>query len=100
MTKKSKSNIDSDTEENSLPPPPVCKLRRFWLYRKEDQSGVSGVGYVAEGVEWTDGRVDVRFLSPHKTDNGFPNMKELLNLHGHNGYTEVIWVDPLPGQED
>lgn len=80
--------------DNEIPPPPSSKCRRFWLYRKADPTGVSGTGYVAEGVEWTDGRVDLRFLSSHKTDNGFPNMKELMNLHGHDGDTEVVWVDP------
>jgi hypothetical protein len=86
--------------DNEIPPPPPSKCRRFWLYRKEDPSGVSGTGYVAEGVEWTDGRVDVRFLSSHKTDNGFPNLKEMHNLHGHEGDTEVVWVDPPLGKTE
>lgn len=88
------------TDTDATPEPPPSKLRRFWLYRKEDSSGVSGTGYVAEGVEWTDGRVDVRFLSAHKTDNGYPNIKELLNVHGHDGDTEVIWIDPPPGGKE
>ena len=91
----SKKKADNDT-----PAPPLTKLRRFWLYRREDQSGVSGTGYVAEGVEWTDGRVDVRFLSTHKTDNGFPNLKELMNLHGHDGGTEIVWIDPPIGKTE
>jgi hypothetical protein len=95
MATKKKADNGSD-----IPPPPPSKCRRFWLYRKADQSGVSGTGYVAEGVEWTDGRVDVRFLSAHKTDNGFPNMKELMNLHGHEGDTEVVWIDPPFGKTE
>jgi hypothetical protein len=88
------------TKVDEPPPPPPAKLRRFWLYRHEDQSGVSGTGYVAEGVEWTDGRVDIKFRSAHKTDHSFPNMKELLNLHGHDGKTVIVWIDPAPNQEE
>jgi hypothetical protein len=36
-------------------------MRRFRLQRLEDESGVSGVGYVAEGCESTDGRVALRW---------------------------------------
>jgi len=87
-------------EEIGIPEPPLSKLRRFWLYREEDHSGVSGTGYVAEGVEWTDGRVDIRFLSAHKSDYGFPNLKEMMNLHGHDGSTKVVWIDELPTKSE
>jgi len=87
-------------EEKVIPGPPQSKLRRFWLYRHEDPSGISGTGFIAEGVEWTDGRVDVRFLSSHKTENRYPNMKEMANLHGHDGRTQIVWIDELPREED
>jgi hypothetical protein len=30
-------------------------MKRFHLFRNKDYSGISGVGVVAEGVEFTDG---------------------------------------------
>lgn len=37
--------------------------RRFHLVRAEDVSGTSGVGTVAEGVEWSNGWVSLHWLS-------------------------------------
>lgn len=34
-------------------------VRRFHLVRAEDVSGTSGVGTVAEGVEWSNGWVSL-----------------------------------------
>ena len=80
----------------SAPPLPSTKMRRFLLHRLADPSGVSGTGYVAEGVEWTDGRVDLRWLTAHKTESTFPNIKTLVTLHGHEGQTQLVWIDPDP----
>lgn len=32
-------------------------MKRFHLVRKEDASGVSGTGHVAEGIMFSDGKV-------------------------------------------
>lgn len=70
-------------------------MRTFYLYRAEDVSGVSGTGKVAEGVQFSDGTVALRWLSNDPTsvvfhDNGIESVEA---IHGHNGKTQIIWED-------
>ncbi|WP_432947224.1 hypothetical protein ACQPXM_10360 [Kribbella sp. CA-253562] len=69
--------------------------RRFVLRRTVDVTGVSGTGDVAEGVEWSDGTVALRWRGKWATtvvwDYG---LDILLAVHGHNGSTVVRWLDP------
>lgn len=71
-------------------------MRRFRVKRVEDESGVSGTGLVAEGVEFDDGFVAMRWLSNKASVTIFANIKHLKDLHGHGGKTKVVWVDPDP----
>src|SRR5690349_8384191 len=70
-------------------------IRRFALLRAEDESGVSGTGLVAEGVESSDGRV-VLFWLRSAADPARPgclgvytSLGEMLAIHGHGGRTRV-----------
>lgn len=67
--------------------------RRFQLHRDEDETGVSGVGIVAEGVEFTSGMVAMTWLSPHRCVNVYESIKTVEALHGHGGKTRVVFVD-------
>ena len=67
-------------------------MRYFQLVRKEDVSGVSGTGVVAEGVEFHDGQVVVSWFGKYHSMGVFPNVKEVLNVHGHDGRTIVRWL--------
>jgi hypothetical protein len=68
-------------------------MKRFVLERSEDVSGVSGVGVVAEGVEFTDGTVTLRW-TVHLTSTAIYNsIKELRAIHGHDGKTTIVWID-------
>jgi len=71
-------------------------MRRFQVKRDEDESGVSGVGIIAEGCEFEDGSVAMKWLSHKSTITFFSNIKHLKDLHGHGGKTKVMWVDPDP----
>lgn len=71
-------------------------MRRFKVKRDEDESGVSGTGIVAEGVEFDDGSVAMKWLSHKSTITFFANIKHLKDLHGHGGKTKVVWIDPDP----
>lgn len=73
-----------------------ASIRRFQFVRTEDVSGISGTGVVAEGVEWTDGSVTVRWLSHTASFGIFANMKAFRAVHGHSGLGEVSWLDPDP----
>lgn len=76
--------------------------RRFVLQRDEDETGVSGTGVVAEGVEFSDGVVALRWIVPagapgagHPTsvvfhDRGIASVEK---IHGHGGKTQIKWVD-------
>lgn len=73
-------------------------IRRFELRRDVDGSGVSGVGIVAEGVEFTDGTVALRWLGKRRStvihDGGIANVQL---IHGHGGDTRIVWLDTDPG---
>lgn len=65
----------------------------FVLQRLEDVSGVSGTGIVAEGIEFSDGRVAMRWIvGDHRSTVSYDAIEDVKAIHGHNGATEVIWV--------
>lgn len=65
----------------------------FVLQRDEDVTGVSGTGVVAEGVEFTDGTVALRWTSEWPTSVVFHDrgMESVRHVHGHDGRTRIIW---------
>lgn len=69
--------------------------RRFRLQRDVDVSGVSGVGIVAEGVEFSDGTVVVRWISAGNPSSTvvWPDMAAVEHIHGHGGATRIVWLD-------
>lgn len=83
---------------------PIDGFRRFYLNRIEDNTGTSGEGIVAIGVEYPDGAVHMQWLNDQNPDletesNGVafkpaPDGTEATReIHGHGGRTEVIWID-------
>ena len=68
-------------------------MRRFNLFRNEDESGVSGTGIIAEGVEFYHGKCVLSWLTKHKSLGIYDNVKEMINIHGHDGKTELRWID-------
>jgi hypothetical protein len=74
-------------------------MRRFELCRMDDASGVSGTGTVAEGIEFSNGQIALSWLTPMRSVGIYPNLKEVLNIHGHGGKTIVKWVGDATNQE-
>lgn len=68
-------------------------MRRFNLVRNEDVSGVSGTGIVAEGVEFHDGQVAVSWFGRHHCVSIWPNIEDVVAIHGHEGRTIIVWLD-------
>lgn len=68
-------------------------LRRFHLVRTEDVSGTSGLGVVAEGVEFSNGQVVMHWLSQLESVEVCANIMVVERIHGHGGRTKVEWVD-------
>ena len=71
----------------------MLSMRRFVLNRKEDISGVSGVGTVAEGVEFSDGTCALRWRTKYTCTAIYESILVLEHIHGHNGATEISWLD-------
>lgn len=67
--------------------------RLFHLVRHVDGSGVSGTGTVAEGVEWSDGTVALRWRGRWPTTSAWEGgLDAVLAVHGHGGSTVVRWL--------
>lgn len=60
---------------------------RYWLNRKEDVSGTSGVGKVAEVILLTNGQVVVGWFGDHPSVEIHPTLESVLAIHGHGGKT-------------
>lgn len=80
------------------------RLRRFKLVRVEDESGVSGTGTVAVGVQFPDGAVAFEWLNEQNesidaTQNGLTlkqapdGIEDTIEIHGHGGKTKIGWID-------
>lgn len=67
-------------------------MRTFVLNRHEDESGVSGTGVVAEGVEFSDGTVALRWTLSSASTGVYKNIDDVIDIHGHHGKTVVEWL--------
>lgn len=72
---------------------PMSEMRRFVLDRAFDPTGTSGVGIVAEGVQFSNGGVVIHWLSQLEAVNVYANATVLERLHGHGGNTSIVWLD-------
>lgn len=64
------------------------------MERIEDETGVSGTGIVAEGVQFTDGTCVIRWLTARSSTAVYDSADDLIAIHGHNGRTQLKWLDP------
>lgn len=67
--------------------------RRFYLERRVDVSGVSGTGVVAVGVEFPSGFCVLEWQTETATTEFAPNIDNIVTVHGHDGKTQVIFID-------
>ncbi len=72
-------------------------MRLYHLCRKEDISGTSGTGHVADVAEFDDGTVVVRWMRDRNaagvsSTTVFNSLADLLKVHGHEGRTDVELV--------
>lgn len=68
-------------------------MKRFLLVRSEDVSGTSGTGVVAEGVQFSNGRVSLHWISQYESVEDVANIAVVEQIHGHEGKTRIEWVD-------
>lgn len=62
-------------------------MRLFELHRVEDESGVSGTGVVAQGVEFDNHWCALTWLTTHTSVAFYPSIAEVEAIHGHSGKT-------------
>lgn len=76
-------------------------MKTFVLEREEDVSGVSGTGVVAEGVEFSDGSVCLKWLGRFDSTVIWKSIHHVETIHGHDGKTKVVWSgDDSDGNPD
>lgn len=69
-------------------------MRKFGLYRLQDPTGISGTGRVADGVEFTSGKVVLHWLTDVSSIGVYDTLAMVVKIHGHNGLTKVVWDEP------
>ncbi|AEW92929.1 MULTISPECIES: hypothetical protein [Streptomycetaceae] len=75
----------------------MTQPRRFHLQRDTDITGASGTGRVADGVLWPDGTASVRWRGPRPSVVFWGGgIADAESVHGHGGYTRIVWDDPEP----
>jgi hypothetical protein len=69
--------------------------RSFLLVRDEDETGISGTGVVAEGVEFTNGKVVLGWLGNLAVPSlgVFDSIEQVEQVHGHSGKTRIEFSD-------
>ena len=74
-------------------------MRIFHLNREIDESGVSGTGIVAEGVQLSNGACVLSWLTKPKGWDSAPvgvgvyeSIRHVEAVHGHDGKTHVEWL--------
>lgn len=77
-----------------------ARPRRFVLKRKEDPTGISGIGVVAFGTEWPDRSVSLCWNTAWRSLVCYPQgMRAVQEIHGHEGKTDIVWLDGFDGHE-
>lgn len=66
-------------------------MRTFHLQRSEDATGVSGVGRVAEGIQFTNGRCCLSWCTEVSSIGVYQSIEDLIAIHGHSGQTKVVY---------
>ena len=67
-------------------------MRTFELHRMEDATGISGLGIIAEGVEFGDGTCALRWKTDARSTAVYDDLKTLEKIHGHQGKTKVVFT--------
>ena len=89
--------VASMAKKKSIPEIPASEqstMRRFVLIRKEDVSGVSGVGQVVEGIQFSNGEVSLRWTTALSSLGIYNCIETVMKIHSHDGRMEIRWLDP------
>jgi len=67
-------------------------MKLFELHRTEDIHHTSGIGIVAQGVQFDNGYCALTWLTPYISVTVYHSIDVLERIHGHEGKTKVVWV--------
>ncbi len=70
-------------------------MKLFELHRFEDESGVSGRGVVAQGVQFDDGTCAMRWTTENRSTALYDDVATLEKIHGHNGKSAVVFTSEM-----
>ena len=70
------------------------------LNRKQDVSGVSGTGIIADGVVFGDGQAVIHWRGKWHTIEVLRSVQDVVDIHGHGGATALEWIDDTPRLKD
>jgi len=68
-------------------------MKRFVLQRFEDETGVSDVGLVAEGIQFSNGKCVLVWAVELSSVGVYDNIELVDKIHGHDGKTKIVWID-------
>lgn len=72
----------------------------FLLVRDVDETGVSGTGVVAKGVELASGFCLMKWVvGPARSIAVYESIGDLVTIHGHGGKTRVEYVENTDGED-
>lgn len=68
-------------------------MKRFFLQRHQDITGISGTGKVAEGCILHSGKVVMSWLSATPSGCVHESIEAVQKIHGHSGATEIVFPE-------
>jgi hypothetical protein len=72
------------------------EIRTFHLLRLDDESGVSGIGWVAEGAVFSNGWVVLVWPTGTPSLNFYASIQDVEAVHGHGGRTRIVFDRDYP----
>jgi hypothetical protein len=72
-------------------PTRATTISTFHLMRFEDESGVSGTGWVAEGAVFSNGWVVLIWPTETPSLNLYMSIEAVEAVHGHGGLTRIVF---------
>lgn len=68
-------------------------IHKFHLWREKDETGISGIGRIAEGCIFSNGWVALIFLTQVNSLAFYHCIEDVEFIHGHKGLTKVVFDD-------
>ena len=67
------------------------QIATFHLLRLDDESGVSGIGWVAEGAVFSNGWAVLVWPTGTPSLNFYESIEDVEAVHGHGGRTRIVF---------